>query len=153
MDYNGGRSVRNQGQLYRERLKLLKRTWKREDGGKLVVKEKMAIWLSAQREWNRRGFLTLLIRSMSPAWARPSIARRQLINSLSLNFSGLSLGGNYCRWAPCQGHSPSSLASLEPNLQPWVWESLRWDQVAKCVRQRSELCKLLSQRRVAAAPK
>lgn len=42
MDYNGGRSVRNLGQLYRERLKHLKRTWKREDGGKLVVKEKMA---------------------------------------------------------------------------------------------------------------
>lgn len=36
MNYSGGRSVRNLGQLY------LKRTWKREDGGKLVVKEKRA---------------------------------------------------------------------------------------------------------------
>lgn len=38
MDYNGGRSVRNLGQ----KLKHLKRTWKRENGEKLVVKEKGA---------------------------------------------------------------------------------------------------------------
>ena len=126
MDYSSGRleakrSVRNLGQLYKGKIKALEKNIERRKWGKSWLWKKkwqLDLALSAQRGQNQRGILTLLTRGLVTAWAGPSVARRlQITDFLRPSLTGFFLGGNSCRWTPCQGHSPSGLPPPEPNLQ------------------------------------